>query len=132
MKPEHGRINLLGEPQLKHGPLLTPLSLPLFSTSALTQSLHSLQPQTSNSVPAFFGIAPFQTEQVFGVSVWAQSAGRVIPLSFLLTDTNADKPEEETEEDKNSPDCGDARGGVEMSHSGAPAGVCAPISEASD
>lgn len=51
--------------------------------------------------------------------------------SFLMTDTNADKPEEETEDDKNSQDRGDAQGGVEVPQWRS-RGYLRPISEASD
>ena len=125
-------LTCLGNPSSNMGPH-NPLSLPLFSTSVLTHSLHSLHPQTSNSVAAFFWHRSLPNRaKCSGCRSEHRVQGGSSLLVSPLTDTNADKPEEETEEDKNSPDCGDTRGGVEVSHSGAPAGVCAPISAASD
>ena len=87
------------------------------------------RPQTSNLVP---GIALLWAEEVFGCC-WCQQSvqGWVIPLSFPMTDTNADKPEVQTEEDTNSQDCGYTQGGVEVSPS-CSRGCLRPISEASD
>lgn len=84
---------------------------------------------TCNPVPRVWRPCPSSGESV-GVLAWADCAELVIPLSFPMTDTNADKPGVETGEEKTS-QRGDEQGGVEVSQWRARR-CLRPISEVSD
>jgi len=73
---------------------------------------HNMAPIT----PLFLPLEPVISSRVSWKCSGGSECTAIIPLSFVLTDTHADKPgEEETEEDPNSPDSETHTGGVEVS-----------------